>query len=99
LKFNKVAITMGATMTTERARNDPTPVAIAGAGLIPWKVLTWLCAAERFGVKFRVVGNRLEYELGEFACIDGLPPPAQEFVDTHADELRRLVLATPARVM
>ena len=86
-------------MTTQRGRDEATPVAIAGAGLIPWKVLTWLRAAERFGVKFRVVGNRLEYEPGEFACIDGLPPPAREFVDTHADDLRRLVLATPARVM
>lgn len=84
---------------TTRERDDATPVAIAGAGLIPWGVLTWLRAAERFGVKFRVVGNRLEYEPGEFACIDGLPPPAQEFLADHADELRRLVLATPAAVM
>ena len=84
---------------TERERDDATPVAIAGAGLVPWRVLTWLRAAERFGVKFRVVGSRLEYEPGEFACVDGLPPPALEFLAEHGDEVRRVVLATPARVM
>ena len=84
---------------TKRERDDATPVAIAGAGMISWGVLAWLRTAERFGVKFRVVGNRLEYEPGEFACINGLPQPAREFVAQHADELRRVVLATPARVM
>ncbi len=83
----------------ERDRDDSMPVAIAGAGLIPWRVLTWLRAVEGFGVRFRVVGNCLEYDPGEFACIHGLPPPAQEFLAEHADELRRVVLATPAQVM
>ena len=84
---------------TQRERDEPAPVAIAGAGLIPWHVITWLRAAERFGVTFRVVGNRLEYEPGQFACINGLPPPALEFMAKHTDELRRVVLATPTRVM
>ncbi len=84
---------------TQRERDEATPVAIAGAGLIPWHIITWLRAGERFGVRFRVVGTRLEYEPGQFACIDGLPPPALEFMAKHADELRRVVLATPTRVM
>jgi hypothetical protein len=96
LKFIRSVITMETTM--ECARDDAA-VAIAGAGMIPWRVLTWLRAVERFGVKFRVVGKRLEYEPGQFACIDGLPSPAREFLAEHADELRRVVLATPPRVM
>lgn len=79
--------------------HEPEDVAVAGAGLMPWRVLTWLRSVERFGVKFRVVGDRLEYEAGQFACIDGLPSPAQDFMTAHADELRRVVLATPSRVM
>jgi hypothetical protein len=79
-------------MTTERNRLDTTPVIVGGAGLVRWNVLCWLRAVERFGVQFRVVGDTLQND-------PGLPPVAQEFVDTHADELRRLVLATPARVM
>ncbi|WP_291988218.1 hypothetical protein [Luteitalea sp.] len=84
-------------MTHER--DEAAEVAIAGAGLVRWRVVTWLRAAERFGVTFRVVGNRLEYDLGQFACIDGLPAPARAFLAEHADELRRVVLATPSRVM
>lgn len=80
-------------------RSESTRVAVAGAGMIRWGVLCWLRGAERLGVKFFVVGNRLEYDPGEFACIAGLPPPARKFVAEHADELRRIVLATPARVM
>jgi len=79
-------------MTTERDRLDMTPVLVGGAGLVPWNVLCWLRAAERLGVQFRVVGDTLQSE-------PGLPPVAQEFVETHAAALRRLVLATPARVM
>ena len=79
-------------MTTERDRLDTTPVLVGGAGLVPRNVLCWLRAAERLGVQFRVVGDTLQNT-------PGLPPVAQQFVDTHVAELRRLVLATPAWVM
>lgn len=85
--------------TTERDRHDTTPVLVGGAGFVPFHVLTWLRSVERLGVRFRVVGDCLEHEPGEFSCIGGLPPPAQEFLSQHADELRRVVLATPTVLM
>lgn len=87
------------TTTTERDQHDTTPVLVGGAGLVPFHVLTWLRAAERLGVRFRVVGDCLEHEPGEFSRIGSLPPPALEFLQAHADELRRVVLATPTTVM
>jgi hypothetical protein len=83
-------------MTTTTQERDDTMVPVAGAGLIRFRVLAWMKAAERFGVRFRIEGGRLEHEPGEFG---DLPEPAQAFVAQHADELRRVVLATPARVM
>jgi hypothetical protein len=79
-------------MTTARDRLDPTPVLVGGAGLVPWSVLCWLRAAERLGVQFRVVGATLQSQ-------PGLPPVAQEFMETHASELRRVLEALPPRVM
>jgi hypothetical protein len=79
-------------MGRNRDRIDTTLVLVAGAGLVPWNVVCWLRAASRLGVQFRVVGDTLENDTV-------LPPVAQEFVDSHGDELRRLLRAMPKRVM
>jgi hypothetical protein len=86
--------------TTERDRNDTTPVLVACAGLVPWNVLAWMRSAERLGVRFTVVNARLEHDPGpDFGRVGGLPPPALEFIATHADAMRRVVLATPTVLM
>jgi hypothetical protein len=79
-------------MPTNGDSLDATPVLVGGAGLVRWNVLCWLRAVERLGIRFYIVDDMLHND-------PGLPPVAQRFVRTHSDELRRLVLATPARVM
>jgi hypothetical protein len=76
------------TMTTD----DRDVVVVGGVGLVPFEVLRWLRAAERLGVRFRVVEDRLEHD-------PRLPSVAQAFVEEHADTLRRLVQVVPPRVM
>jgi len=73
--------------------DEATVVSVGGgAGLITWKVLTWMRAAERLGVRFSIIDDELVME-------PGLPPISEAFIQTHASELRRLVLATPPGVM
>jgi hypothetical protein len=69
-----------------------TLVTVMGAGLVPWTVLRWLCAVQRVGVRLRVEGEVLSIH-------PTLPPVGQEFVDAHAADLRRVLLATPDRLM
>lgn len=80
------------TMTTED--RDNALVSVAGVGLISFRVLTWMKAVEWFGIRFRVVGTRVEYEPAH-----GLPPPSVAFLARHADDVWRVVLATPTRLM
>ena len=80
-------------------RDDLTPVVVAGAGQVPWKVLRWLRAADRFGVRFAVRQNRLVVvDVGEFKVV-GLPPEAKSFVAAHNADLRRVLAAVPPHIM